>query len=348
MNLHRYLLTAILLSFAIWCSAQTLPKRYVLIEEFTNTYCPNCINANPAFYSNILDNYQDTEVHHISYHPSYPSTQDPFYQFNPTQNEDRANYYSSPGTPRLYIRGTYNPNGPGGELLPISTFTNFTGQSSPIEITVTEQQTGTQRAVSVWVNSAGVVPSGNYTLHAVVVERYLTYTPAFPNQETEQHNIFRQAINNGWSGSGYVSQPIGVSATYEFTYSLNATWQPDEIYVIAFVQNNDTKEILNSGSSWGNITQVPVTGIEANDTEGEITLYPNPCADALWVSPSLLPDAGKSTLTIYNAAGKQVMASTLADARQSFLVNTQHWASGVYYLQLSNAQGSISRKFVKQ
>lgn len=235
----------------IWqqTQAQTSAKRWVLLEHVTNTYCPSCANNNPNVYNNILTPYEDVDVFHIAYHVSYPSSNDIFYQAASAEINTRNTYYNPPGTPSMYVQGTFNDNG--SPLLTNAQLQPYLAQTSPIAVSVTETTSGTQRNVSITIQTLGTPPSGNLKLRTAVVEKSITYTA--PNLETQHRNIFRQTLN-GWNTS-FTPASSGNSVTINYSYTLQATWNAPQIYVIAWIQNDTNKEILNAGSSW--IPQIP-------------------------------------------------------------------------------------------
>ena len=50
-------------------------------------------------------------------------------------------------------------------------------------------------------------------------------------------------------GIAYTPTGIGTSQLTEVTYDVNAAWNLDEIYVMAWLQADSDKEVVNSGSS---------------------------------------------------------------------------------------------------
>tara|TARA_B110000285_G_C15096412_1_gene602244 strand:+ start:1583 stop:1825 length:243 start_codon:yes stop_codon:yes gene_type:complete len=74
----------------------------VLVEHFTYTRCSVCASRNTGFITNL--NAQ-SDVVHISYHPSSPYSNCQFNQYNLQENDDRTKYYGVFGsTPRLVIQ----------------------------------------------------------------------------------------------------------------------------------------------------------------------------------------------------------------------------------------------------
>ena len=319
--------------------AQEQNKRYVLLEEFTNTYCPPCIFRHPAFNENILGEYQDTEVYHISYHVGHPIPDDIFYQANKEEIEEREVYYQAFGTPMLHILGKLSPPGPSPdyEILPIARLQEHLGSISPLKLTVQETLTkNNQRTVHIEVQTVHqMIPSNHFRLRAVVVEKFSEYTPPHEGMETVHHNVFRQTLN-GWEGSSFSPADVGESVHYQFDYTLSDDWQANQIYIIAFIQDDNNQNILNAGSSWKN---EPVD-IEAS-TNGYIPqLYPNPSRDFIHFNSTSTVKSAQ----IFDIQG-QLLQKTFTNS-PTFL-DIRHLPKGIYYVSLQLENDSVVRKIVK-
>jgi len=229
--------------------AQDLNARQnVLFEHFTNTSCGPCAAQNPIFQANILES-NDGSVHHIAYHPWWPGADDPFYQFNIPENTNRTQYYGVNAVPKMFMRGNHWNGSPASVTW--KQIHEEAKDGSPVRIVVSESTAGNQRNVHVEIISVNTPPSsGNWILHCAVIERNVnTSTPPGTNGETYFPNVFRKFIK-GVGGTGVILPAKGSSKSYDFSYTLDPDWNPNEIAVVAFLQNTANKEILNSGSSY--------------------------------------------------------------------------------------------------
>lgn len=220
--------------------------KYVLFEHFTQASCGPCAAQNPAFQEAILDANPGT-VRHIAYHTSWPGT-DPMYSHNTSENGARTTYYGVSGVPTVKMMGNKKTGSPGQ-----FTQADVDAQvalGSPISIKVSEVDNGTTRDVTVIVTSVGAPPSGNFKLRTAIIENPVEYATApGTNGEKEFPNVFRKMLPNA-TGDAITLPAQGQSVTFNYTYTENAVWKPENIRLIAFVQNESTKEILNSGSSF--------------------------------------------------------------------------------------------------
>ncbi|MBX7240324.1 MAG: T9SS type A sorting domain-containing protein [Bacteroidia bacterium] len=218
-------------------------KRYTLFEHFTQASCGPCAQQNPAFSAFFSAN--TGRAHHIAFHTSWPGV-DPMYNANAQESDDRVDYYGVTGVPAIWVSGKYETN-PGGVNEGDLAANDLMG--SPIAVQVTETTNGSTRNVSIKVISVNSLPSANYVLRAAIVEKEKVYATApGSNGEKEFPNVFRKMVVSS-AGESYTPASIGNSTDYNYTYNLDATWDPAQIYVIAWVQNETTKEVINSGAS---------------------------------------------------------------------------------------------------
>ncbi|MBL4655652.1 MAG: Omp28-related outer membrane protein [Bacteroidia bacterium] len=226
--------------------AQTA-KKSVLFEHFTNVCCGPCADQNPYFQDNILANNWG-KIHHISYHPSWPCSSDPMYQENTSDVDTRVQYYGVQGVPDME-HGNEFTGGP--TSVTQSVIDKISKKGSYISMIVSEVDSGTTyRNVTIKITTEDAsIPSGDLRLRVAVVEKEITYSSAPGNNaETFFPNVFRKMLPS-IDGEAYTPAAQGSSVEFKYTYELGSGWDADSIYVIAFVQNDDNKYVLNSGSS---------------------------------------------------------------------------------------------------
>lgn len=225
-------------------SAFAQAPKFVLMEHFTQASCGPCAAQNPGFQTTILTPNPNT-VRHIAYHTSWPGV-DPMYNANPTEPTDRVNYYTVTGVPSISMNGNQKTGQPGAFTQ--NDVDNQFSMGSPIKISVSEVDNGNNRDVTVTVLTVGTVPSGNYKLRVAVVENPVQYsTPPGSNGETDFPNVFRKMLPNT-TGDAYTAASIGNSVTFNYNYVEDASWVNANLKVIAFVQNDITKEVIQCGT----------------------------------------------------------------------------------------------------
>ena len=161
-------------------------KRYIFLDQVTNSQCGVCGASNPGFYS-LLSNYAGS-YHHLSIHPSFPYSSCVFYQANKTENNERASYYNITSTPTVMINGLTKKS---ASQVNATLLNAELAKTSPIEVIVKETS-GTNRAVTVEVKTVGTKPTGTYKIYAAIAEKTRNQTTG--NGEKVHYDVFRKFI----------------------------------------------------------------------------------------------------------------------------------------------------------
>ncbi len=237
------LLVAVLTCITTGLFAQA--KHYVIFEHFTQASCAPCAAQNPAMQATLNANIG--RVHQISYHTSWPGV-DPMNAYNPTQVADRVTYYSVTGVPDVIGLGNQYEGSPTGVTQAL--VDNFASDPAPIRVIVKETSNGVTRTVKVKVFTVDTIPTASYKIRLAVCENWVHYTtPPGSNGEKDFSDVFRKMLPST-AGDAFVPAAIGDSVPLTYTYNLDLTkWDTTQIYSLAFIQNETTKAIINSGSS---------------------------------------------------------------------------------------------------
>ncbi len=248
MKLKNSLLTSILLVIALFLGTSNMyssSPRMILVEEATNTGCGPCATYNPDFQEYIMDHL--SEVIPVVYHWYYPSDQDPFYLTDVNMNMTRVGYYNINGVPSGVVNGSTLSN-----ILPNTVETKvatFRGQTSPITITIDEQRNGQNVNFTVNVTSDNDITAKKLRVVAVEFSHNYNVAPG-SNGEKEFYWLARKMFPSA------AGQDLNVTAGETFTYTNSFTiptgdngWNADQMYIVAFVQDDSNKEILQAKSS---------------------------------------------------------------------------------------------------
>lgn len=299
----------ILLGMGLTASAQYAP-RYLTLEHFTNTRCSICPSRNATLF-NTLDANPGL-IHHLAIHPSVPYNSCVFYQHNTTENDARKTLYSIAGTPQAFVWG--EKVWQGSTLLSQEKIDDRIGQTAVIGLKVNESEMGGTRNVTVDIRSYAAAPAGNWKLFVAVVERHIAYNA--PNGESDHRNVFRDFLDNG-DGVDITLPSAGSTESFSFNYAIDAEWNADEIYVMAFVQELDSREILNSGTSTDLQAELLATPA-SNGNDGTASAQVNgglPPYTITWDDPASTTGALAQNLTpgTYTATITDAHGITLAD-----------------------------------
>jgi thiol-disulfide isomerase/thioredoxin len=229
--------------FAADLQAQ-MARKIPMFEHYTQASCGPCATLNPIFEA-VRENNVGA-VNHVAYHTSWPGV-DPMYSANPAPVDDMVSVYGVSGVPTLIMDGVDIGSPAAGTQGAIDA---ASAPGSPIRIVVSETTTGSTRDVTVSVQSAIAPPSGTFRMRTLVIEDDINYSsPPGSNGEIYFPNVFREMLSGTTSGDAVTLAASGMSSDYTFSYTLDASWDASNTYVIAYVYNSSTGEVLNSGST---------------------------------------------------------------------------------------------------
>ena len=118
-----------------------------------------------------------------------------------------------------------------------------------------------------------------------------------------------------------------------------------------FILASSTNVIVlnNNNQNFGmiyidDVSLSPCTGIEEQNEQGEIKIYPNPAKDYLTVHTK-----EKAGISITDILGKQVLNSTISpDASGQSTINVQSLKGGIYFIEINDAKNISRKKFLKE
>ncbi|NND94640.1 MAG: hypothetical protein HKN45_07205, partial [Flavobacteriales bacterium] len=238
-----YMFLAAILVFGISSNAQS--KRYVLFEHFTQASCGPCAVQNPDFEATVAMN--EGKYHHIAYHTSWPGY-DPMYEVNESEVNTRVSYYNVTGVPRMHMLGNTWSGGPAGVSTAQIDQAAATGAPVRLDVSFIDNGDDTQ-STYITLNETGNIEGSDLKIRIAVVERVIDYSsPPGSNGEMSFPNVFR-LMPSSTDGIEYTPTGAGTAQTIDVTYAIDEAWNLEEIYVIAWLQDDSDKEVINSGSS---------------------------------------------------------------------------------------------------
>jgi hypothetical protein len=221
--------------------------RMVILEEGTNASCGPCASQNPLLKL-WLERNKDRVIP-VKYHAWWPGANDPMYLYNVDMNRARITYYNISGVPSGRINGQIAPKagnwyeGAVGDTLALTNKLATIPLSSPITLDIQFENNGASGKVKTKIVSTQNF--SNLKLRIVIVEKEHYYDNAGSNGEKLFPDIARAMLpdHNGTT----VNLAANVEQNFEFDYNL----KPDvnfELIAVVFLQDDATKEILQSGA----------------------------------------------------------------------------------------------------
>lgn len=214
-------------------------QRLVLLEHFTGASCPPCATFNPAV--NTLLEANPDKIIGLKYQLAPPGT-DPMYNHNPQHSGGRAGYYQVSGIPNSVIDGNFFNDHPGD--WGIAEVNARYAVPSPFDIDITYEITPTEIIAEVTITASQDFSDDNLRLHTVIIEEDITFSsPPGSNGEDVFKNVMKRMLPNQNGTTLPTSWTSGQSESYTLSWEHENVYNYTELAVIAFVQNNSTREI---------------------------------------------------------------------------------------------------------
>ena len=332
--------------FCLDLQFQPATERFVLAEMFTNTSCGPCYDANLTM-DQLAEQHSDVFAA-VRYHVWWPSDNDPFYQYSPSENGIRTNYYGVNSVPRLQVDGIIDAGGHSQYWLQIQNRSNL---DSPLEIELSGTFDEDSRAGTI---HTVITATDNITHEGLFLRIALTesniYWPA-PNGLVWHHQTMRLMVP--YSTGVYIDIDNGDVDDRTQNFYCPSPLVPENCELVVWVQSDQNREVLQTA-----VISIPELGQVSVDDEasmpGKFKLaqnYPNPF-NAGTVIDYIIEDESCVVLSVYDLGGKKI--STLVNSIQTPGHHQVVWngidsdnnevASGVYFYRLSADDKSLSKR----
>ena len=120
-----------------------------------------------------------------------------------------------------------------------------------------------------------------------------------------------------------------------------------------FKNDNLLNQMLvnNNGADWiyfyvDDVSLTPCTGIEEQNENNEINVYPNPAMDELIINGYTLAGKEQGEIIITDVTGKKVLQQPIHN--YSCTINIKTLKSGFYFIETTGGKNSWRKKFIKQ
>ena len=176
---------------------------------------------------------------------SWPSSGDPYYLANQTDNDARRGFYVVNSTPTLKCDGSACGT---SQYAITSAINSRLAVPSNIWLDLELEVVGTN--LNATCNAVTDIDiSGNCTIHFVLLEQY-KYLPSPNGNPNHYHAMLKMAP----SASGQLFSATAYDTVHYYaTFELNPAWALDNLDLACFVQNNTTREIYQA-----KVTAIPL------------------------------------------------------------------------------------------
>lgn len=254
MNSLKRVSIALFVIVAAVMSLSASSPRNILIEEFTNASNTQDASQNPTLQQ-FLFPIVSQGIIPISFHPDY-SNSDAITAGDTAVHRGRARYYNITAAPLIRVNGitptassSSFTDGVAADTIAIkSSISNYNAETSPYTITTTQtKQSDGSIKIDVKVKS-DIDINGKKYLRVAIAEGYHYYKGgAGFNGEQNFYYIARGMFPN--TEGTLLNITAGSEGNYSFTYKPSNDLYVKSLYTVAFIQDDNSKEVLQAGAS---------------------------------------------------------------------------------------------------
>jgi hypothetical protein len=323
----------------------------VLLEHFTNQSYSGMGQIETDLYSMVYDNLYGRDVNLVQYHTEYNSF-DYLHQQSLAESNSRVLYYGINNADQIRINGqsllsrTSDLVNGAAETLDMQMLQDakFKIRLYPVSI-----QQGNM-TITADVSALEDISYDDYALHLVVTEDSI--------ESLQSHNLMSvvrtmrpDASGTTLPGTWVSGDLLQVANTWDFGSVSGITYNPNNLKVVVFVQNRNTKEVYQVATSRNlNIFNGPVSNVDEIAMEDgkeilDLNLYPNPTQDYFNVefNSELL---GEYDWKVVDVAGRVLRYGRAEPGTKTILVNTENFSPGMYIFSINNETVYAQRKVI--
>lgn len=309
-------------------------QRVVLIEQFTNSSCPPCASYSPLVYDHVNNN--PTICCAVAFHTSFPYSNDSMYWDNAAESDQRVGYYAVSGVPYSIMDGNIFD---GPSTVFTSGISSIVSNRAAVAPKYIIQSTnfilnGNLLSGSFKFTSADASNSGeNLVAHIVVIEKNVLKSSysASPgsNSETSYEYVMRKMLPDA-DGMVLVNTAINGSDSTLINWPLHKIKNIDELRVVAFVQNNTTKEVYQAQL----FNPDKIASVNEGFLINSFSVFPNPVKDEITIS--LGTNTNIRFIRLYNSLG-QVVHSEVVNAQVPDIKLITDLPTGMYFIEVEGS-----------
>ncbi|MBN1435237.1 T9SS type A sorting domain-containing protein [Candidatus Fermentibacterales bacterium] len=288
--------------------------RVVLLEDFTNCGCGPCWSFEPTLNSFISSHPGQLSV--VRPHVWWPTSSDPIYTANPTEQTARVNLYSVNGVPWIQFDGVIHATNSASGLT--SAFSSRMAVPSYLQIGVSSDFSNDSGILRISLIAEQDLGDSDLRLHCILVENDV------PGEGYWAGSYFEQAFRDNLCGAD--GQSCSFGSAYPDTVSVEvpyatSSWVVENLYVSVFVQNHtgSSKEVKNAWfGKLSDLTGVADRAYAALPSPVSVAIFPNPCTGTFTITADL-PEGTPATLRVFDLCGRLLSQRWMIGPQQESL-----------------------------
>ncbi len=290
-------------------------KKALLGELFTSSTCAPCAGFNP-FYDLVQSFISPTILNTVKYQMDWPENGDPYYT---EEGGVRRDYYGVTGVPSLYINGEYVDIYDYG----LDYIRNSLRQASSYNVDIEGEVTNTTVEVDINILPSEIMEDA-YLF--VSVNEKQTHDNTGTNGETDFNHVMHKMLTTA-SGVNIDDLITNESKTLNYSFDMSTTNMEEfnDLEVVAFIQNKETREVLQSVSM--DLSWEESTSSTQETMESSINIYPNPASDYITIDTE-----SKVEVSIFSMTGQAIIPTS--DYFPGEGINLSNFTSGIYLVTI--------------
>ena len=348
-----------------------VPNHRVVFEEGTGTWCGYCVRG--AVYMDSMYRVNPTTTALIAVHNNDPMT-NTIYDAGmgtliggyPTALCDRtvdnidpqdmftsySNHISDFGVADITLTPTYNTTTRVANVV-VNThisggFSNNTANNDyRLAVVFTEMGVAGTTSTYAQHNYYGVGGSANGTPLVGAGHNFNTDPQVIPAANMKYDFVARTILGGFTGQANSLPSTLVAGATYTssvFSYTVPAAYNAGNMRVHALLIDAKNNIIYNANTTTLTASTAGIKDITAENIE--VTVYPNPAKNNATIELNLVKSE-TVTVNILSIMGQVVYTQTFTNVptgKQTIALNSENWSNGIYNVNISTSNGSISRK----
>jgi hypothetical protein len=308
-------------------------NRTALIEHFTSTGDMASRRADSTL--NELANSNPLDILDIQYHTSF-SGADPFNETNPVDPRTRASLYQLSTVPVSILNGgttgkyIYNYS----DNFPDTTFVKNQSLIDPLFlIDLKKNQTANSLVATADIRPLNELHGHQVTLHMAVIERLVRGVTG-ANGDTLFESVLKTLLpDTSFTEDWFPGiSNKSVSRSWNFAHVYN----PDEIRVIAFIQDENTREIYQAAIDKYDLPPTLEEEISTPEASGAgFVLFPNPASHEVFIGFAEVLDK-KAKADLYDISGRLVLSCQLFPGDKLYKISLDDCTEGLFIMQITS------------
>jgi len=296
-------------------------RKYVLLEIATGTWCTYCPGSAMAADDHIE---HGDKVAVIEYHNND--------DYSNTDSDHRNSYYNVPGFPTAYFDGIHSVIGGNMTQTMYPTYKPVYDKSiqkrSLFDLKMEVTDAGnSELEVSITASKLYAYTNNKLRLQLVLTE---THIPEIWQTIMTEVNFVCRKMYPDYAGS---LADFSTDSVLNFTYTIpvHESYNFNNCALIAFLQDNSTKEVLQAET-------IKFNSLGKDELqEISVSVYPNPASDRLFFTS----DTPVTSVSVTDISGRIINVNNVS----SGYIDVSLLKAGVYILSILTDKGTAVRKF---